>query len=139
MMLSNNELLNEKLIYLILGTFVMCKLFLQHQGNSFKSLNKFIFFLISIACFVFNHVAVFLKTCVANHTTHSLPALSKSNCSNKFDFHKQLVCISRATSLFRTQCPNITSNNPTSVNYVQWIFGGQGGVKRGHIHIILNV
>jgi len=75
------------------------------------------------------------KLCSQSHDTHSLPALSKSNCSNKFDFHKQLVCISRATSLVRTQCPNITSNNPTSVNYVQWIFGGIGrGQEGAHSH-----
>lgn len=131
MMLSNNELLNEKLIYLILGTFVMCKLFLQHQGNSFKSLNKFIFsYIHCLFCFQ-PCCSLPYMLCSQSHDTHSLPALSKSNCSNKFDFHKQLVCISRATSLVRTQCPNITSNNPTSVKYVQWILGDREGSRGG--------
>lgn len=110
----------------------MCKLFIQHQGNSFRVSINLLFSLISISCFVFNHDAVLLTLRVASHTTHTVHLHSRS----KQLF--QLVCISQGTSLVRTRCPNITSNNPISVDYVQWVLWWEG-VKRGHIHIILNI
>lgn len=52
MMLSNNELLNEKLIYLVLGTFCNVQTILSALGNSLKESQYIYYFLLYPSHFV---------------------------------------------------------------------------------------